>query len=140
MFDSEGKRLDKLSAPEFTCSIIVTESDRVLKYNLKGTFLSSFGSTGRGDGQFHCKYRIQIFDSRGTFLKKFGKWGEGDGQFNGPTGVATISDIGIIVVDGGNNRIQIFSSEGKFIFLSKKTVEHKKKGNREKFDSQQKGT
>lgn len=48
------------------------------------------------------------------FSLKFGEFGKENGQFNLPFGVAVDANR-IIVADGGNNRIQIFSDTGQFI-------------------------
>lgn len=52
---------------------------------------------------------LQIFDSEGSFLSSFGSNGEGNGQFNAPTGVAIDSQDNIIVADWGNCRIQVIN-------------------------------
>jgi hypothetical protein len=67
-----------------------------------GTFVSTWGSAGTGDGQFNSplgvavgpagnvyvvdqgNHRIQKFDSTGTFLTTWGSKGTGDGQFEVP--------------------------------------------------------
>lgn len=59
--------------------------------------------------------RIQKFDSNSKFITKWGKSGDGDGQFNSPKGVATDSSGSVYVVDNSNNRIQKFDSDGKFV-------------------------
>ena len=41
--------------------------------------------------------------------------GTGDGQFKTPSGIAVDSSDNVYVTDGGNNRIQKFDSNGKFI-------------------------
>ncbi|HVD07740.1 MAG TPA: hypothetical protein VNB67_04785, partial [Nitrososphaeraceae archaeon] len=51
-----------------------------------------------------------------NFIKTWGSLGKGEGQFNGPTGI--IEDFGgntLYVVDAGNNRIEKFTTDGKFI-------------------------
>jgi tripartite motif-containing protein 71 len=51
-----------------------------------------------------------------SFIRTWGSFGTGDGQFKGPTGI--IEDFGsntLYVVDGGNDRIQKFTTDGKFI-------------------------
>ena len=59
----------------------------------------------------------QIFDVKtGKFIKKFGSEGIGDGQFNGPCGMSVDGDNRIIVTDWNNHRIQVFTSDGKFLF------------------------
>jgi tripartite motif-containing protein 71 len=52
--------------------------------------------------------RIQIFSSSGTFIKSFGSKGIGPGEFDRPSGVCISSDGLVIVVDFGNNRVQVF--------------------------------
>ncbi len=45
----------------------------------------------------------------------FGSSGSGDGQLNRPTGVAVDSDGIIYVADWGNDRLQVFDADGRFI-------------------------
>jgi hypothetical protein len=64
--------------------------------------------------------RIQVFSSNGTFITKWGGGGEyhssADGQMRAPAGIASDSSSGnVYVADTGNNRIQVFSSNGTFI-------------------------
>src|SRR3712207_8966306 len=56
-----------------------------------------------------------LFRSNGTFISSWGSEGEGDGEFNMPWDVAVDKDDTVYVSDYGNNRIQIFSSDGTFI-------------------------
>jgi len=49
---------------------------------------------------------------------RFGSGGSGDGQFSNPYGVACNSRGDIIVVENGNNRVQVFDKAGKFLFNS----------------------
>ena len=52
---------------------------------------------------------MQIFSSAGVYLSQFGSPGTGNGQFNRPHGVAIDpTSHNIVVVDPGNNRVQIF--------------------------------
>jgi len=51
-----------------------------------------------------------------SFLFKFGNFGSGDGQFKFPNGVAVDSSDRIIVGDKQNDRIQVFDSNGNFLF------------------------
>ena len=60
----------------------------------------------------HC---VSIFSPTGEKLRSFGSQGSGHGQFNDPRGVAVDDGGNILVVDKDNNRIQKFTSDGKFI-------------------------
>jgi len=50
-----------------------------------------------------------------SFLRAWGSSGSGDGQFSNPQGVAVDSSGDVYVTDEGNDRIQKFTSDGKFI-------------------------
>ena len=94
---------------------------------LCGTFLTTWGSSGTGDGQFDFPFgvatdgsgnvyvaddgnhRIQKFDASGTFLTAWGSDGSGNGQFHFPQGVATDGSGNVYVSDTNNQRIQEFS-------------------------------
>ncbi len=52
--------------------------------------------------------RIQKFNSTGTFLTKWGSSGSGDGEFNSPYGVAVDPAGNVYVADTDNDRIQKF--------------------------------
>ena len=53
--------------------------------------------------------RIQKFTSEGVFVSQWGTSGTGDGQFFYPEGVAVAFDGSVYVSDYLNNRIQKFS-------------------------------
>ena len=59
----------------------------------------------------HC---ISIYSSEKK-IRSFGQRGSAPGQFLYPRGVAVDRAGNILVVDGGNNRIQKFTADGKFI-------------------------
>jgi len=55
--------------------------------------------------------RVQIFSSNGTFLSSFGENGEGDGQFSRPESITVDNSSGkVYVSDTSNNNVQIFES------------------------------
>jgi tripartite motif-containing protein 71 len=60
-------------------------------------------------------YRIQKFGAAGTFLTEWGSTGHGDGQFLAPGGVAVDAAGDVYVADCGNDRIEKFTAEGAYI-------------------------
>jgi sugar lactone lactonase YvrE len=59
--------------------------------------------------------RILRFSKDGKFIKAWGKEGRGPGEFDVPHGIAIDSTGRIFVADRGNNRVQIFDQDGKYI-------------------------
>ncbi len=59
--------------------------------------------------------RIQKFTSAGVYITQWGKSGTGNGQFNGPYGIALDGANNVYVADPGNNRIQKFTSSGAYV-------------------------
>jgi hypothetical protein len=113
-------------------------NDRVLKYDRDGQFLTQWGSTGRGDGQFYSSgldsgiasdaqgnvyvadignYRIQKFDSNGKFLLK---WGISIGQFTSPNG-QPLTARQCLCGRSDQARVQKFDSDGKFLLQCKES-------------------
>lgn len=61
-------------------------------------------------------HRIRVFDAHtGKHVLDIGKRGSGDGQFNLPRDAAIGPDGLLYVVDGGNFRVQVFTTDGKFV-------------------------
>ncbi len=69
-----------------------------------------FVAEGHGAGG-----RILKFDREGKFIMQFGSAGSGPGQFNAPHALAFDSRGRLFVGDRGNNRIQLFDQNGKFL-------------------------
>ena len=57
--------------------------------------------------------RVQIVSPDGKLVRQFGVFGEKPGQFNLPSAVAVGKDGKIYVVETGNDRVQVFDSQGK---------------------------
>jgi len=102
----------------------------------EGEFSVSFALTNAGQHQIYVShkgrhfkgspFRIEVVD-RPVYCRdynavgtnpvlQFGSDGSGDGQFGGPCGVACNSRGDIVVVDYGNDRVQVFDKAGKFLF------------------------
>ncbi len=60
-------------------------------------------------------HKIQKFDSKGKFLTIWGSTGTGDGQFTGHLTISYDQYGSIFIADSGNHNIQQFNNEGKFI-------------------------
>jgi DNA-binding beta-propeller fold protein YncE len=107
-------------------------------YNVGLQDIRSFGSSGRGDGQFlrpvgvaiNTEGRVAVADTgnnriallhhdglRLSWVKALGHLGTAPGEFNAPEGVAYDSQGRLYVADTGNNRIQVMDPDGRFRVL-----------------------
>jgi len=59
--------------------------------------------------------RVMKFDAKGKFIKQWGKPGAGPSEFNNPHALAFDGKGRLYVADRANNRIQIFTQDGKLI-------------------------
>ena len=101
---------------------------RIQKFDASGSFITTWGVQGSGDGEFNTPYdvaidgsrgilyvadsqnqRIQMFDLDGNFIATFGSGGTGDGQFLDPRGLAVDPDGNLYVSDFAAHRIQVFN-------------------------------
>ncbi|MFH1891539.1 MAG: 6-bladed beta-propeller [Candidatus Zixiibacteriota bacterium] len=117
-----------------------SHNHRIQKFDLQGNFILEWGSYGAGDGEFVTpvgididyegdifvadsgNHRIQVFDTLGTFLQSWGSFGSEYGEFEGPLDIAVgftgtgLNEFDFVAVsDPGNNRVQLFSKDGKFL-------------------------
>ena len=109
-----------------------THYHRVVIFNSDGTVSHMFGTQGTGPGQFVFpvsiaqdphgflyvgeygdKQRIQKFTVAGEYVTEFGEHGSGEGQFQRPSGMSWQNGE-VYVVDAFNDRIQVFTDDGKF--------------------------
>jgi hypothetical protein len=65
------------------------------------------------DGYGNCK--VHRFSAKGELIQSWGDPGNGPGQFNLPHGLAVAADGRVLVADRENDRVQIFTPDGKFI-------------------------
>ena len=59
-------------------------------------------------------HKVSIFNQNGCQYS-FGSKGEGPGQFKYPEQICIAPDGLVYVTDGGNNRVQVFEQDGKFV-------------------------
>ena len=112
-------------------------SQQVIKFTQKGELLLTLGKKGQAgatrdtfnkptdiafarNGDFYVSdgygnTRIVKFSKDGRYLFEWGKPGRGPGEFNTPHSVQLDSKGVVYVSDRENNRIQIFTPEGKFL-------------------------
>ena len=55
-----------------------------------------------------CNHRISIFTSEGTFVSSFGSKGRKEGEFLSPRGLAVNRNGVVYVCDRDNDRLQLF--------------------------------
>lgn len=63
----------------------------------------------------HANSRIAKFDTNGKWVTSFGTYGKGNGQFNVPHSIVADASGNIFVGDTGNRRIQVFDTGGKHL-------------------------
>jgi len=73
----------------------------------------SAGNTYISDGYINS--RVAKVDKDGNWIKSWGEPGSGPGQLNTPHSIASDAQNRIYVADRGNNRIQVFDTEGKVL-------------------------
>jgi sugar lactone lactonase YvrE len=77
-----------------------------------GTDGAIFVADGHGGS---TNARIVKFAPDGTYIKEWGRKGSAPGEFDTPHGLAIDSRGRLFVADRGNNRLQIFDQDGKFL-------------------------
>jgi DNA-binding beta-propeller fold protein YncE len=130
-------RMETSSSPRETLIFALDSMNtRIQILTEAGEHIRSFGEIGPGHGQFENPQkiaideknrwiyvsdfnnnRVQKFDLEGNFVSTIGRPGSREGEFNFPQGLAVDSDGNLYVADEFNDRIQVFSSDGKFLDL-----------------------
>ncbi|MYA44394.1 MAG: hypothetical protein F4Z31_21920 [Gemmatimonadetes bacterium] len=59
--------------------------------------------------------RVIVFDAAGRFVTEFGSSGGGPGEFNQPMGFAVLRDGTVVVSDVGHRAYQFFDAFGQFL-------------------------
>lgn len=65
-------------------------------------------------GEYGDHQRIQKFSVDGTFVTQFGRHGMDEGEFQRPSAIVWV-DGTVYAVDAFNNRLQVFTDDGKFL-------------------------
>lgn len=109
-FNREGKVLLTLGKPGVA-------GDSTETFNRPSAVITApngdiFVSDGHGGDS---NARIMKFAKDGKFIKTWGAKGSGPGEFGELHGIALDSSGRVFVADRGNNRIQIFDADGKYI-------------------------
>ena len=121
--------------------VLVTDRDlhQVIKYTLNGDRIATWGAAYREPGDAgqpfnqparatlgprgemyvadgYGQYRVHHFGPDGELVHSWGKRGKGNGEFGWPVHHALLDAKGrLIVSDRGNNRLQLFTPQGKFL-------------------------
>ena len=89
------------------CDVVVAED---------GTIYVADGHGGQlPDAGPHTTARIVKFAPDGTYLMEWGTHGTGPGQFRTPHAIDLDSRGRVVVADRGNDRLQVFASDGTFL-------------------------
>ncbi len=62
-------------------------------------------------------FKIKVFSLRGEYLSSIGSYGRGTGQFVRPKGIALDKESRLYVVDAGFENVQMFDSQGKLLLF-----------------------
>ena len=116
-----------------------TTSHRIQVFDSNGNYIRKFGRPGQGNGELYVPAdiatdpiqkdtvfvadaghnRIQVFDLKGVYQYQWGKSGNqpgpGNGEFHYPVSLAFNTQGVLYVVDSDNERIQYFTSDGKYL-------------------------
>ncbi|XP_070551847.1 tripartite motif-containing protein 2-like [Ptychodera flava] len=101
---------------------IVTQNGKIIRTIGEGILKAPIGVVAFGeknavsiyvvDSEDGC---IHVFNLLGKQVKVIGCYGNEDGQLQRPSYIALNSKQELVVSDSGNNRVQIFTSEGDFV-------------------------
>ncbi len=81
--------------------------------------VGSGGDVFVSQGHGQAKPEVLKFTKDGKFIKRWGKLGSGPGEFNQAHSITIDSKGRLYVGDRGNNRIQVFDQDGKYLSETK---------------------
>ena len=145
--DRQGKCLGTLGGPEEferptglaydagrgLLFVVDTTGHRVRAYDAAGRRALSFGTRGRGDGEFNypvaiavgpggdlyvddsMNHRVQVFAPDGSFRRRFGAPGNGPGAFDKSKGIGVDADGHVYVADAMHDVVQVFDGAGRLL-------------------------
>lgn len=130
----KGKPEDLCVGLDGNLFVADTHYSRIVEFTPDGRLAGTFGSYGKGPGQFIypvgiCRDssgnlyvseygendRIQKFDAGGRFLKQWGTFGREPGNFQRPSGLDCTANDLVVVADAVNHRLQVFDAEGGLV-------------------------
>ena len=120
------------------CNVYVADqtSKRVIKFNQAGEYLQAYGSDDDFDRLSHVavdsargrvyavdtggvrseRHHVRVFDIvSGDLLRDIGGRGRENGTFNLPLDIQLDADGNLVIVDGGNFRVQVLDPEGNYL-------------------------
>lgn len=86
----------------------MTASHRLLRAALLGTALTALSAAASFAGTGSVAYNV-------GYLSQFGSSGSGNGQFNGPEEISQAANGNIYVADRYNSRVQVFDRDGNYL-------------------------
>lgn len=134
-FGAEGSTDPNFLAP---CAVAVDKTgiyvadsvrSRLQKFSLSGNYKFGWGRPGHGDSEFldlaglgvdqqgnifatDWQLLVKLFAIDGSYMSGLGSLGSGEGQFSRCNAICKTTAGLLYVVDRGNNRIQIWESDG----------------------------
>src|SRR5688500_12090409 len=114
-FSPEGKVLLSLGKAGGNPATEVSDPASFYQPNDVITLANGDILVAEGHNNTTMSHRIARFSSDGKYLSSFGKRGTGDGEFLQPHGLALDSQGRLFVADRGNNRVQVVTTDGKFV-------------------------
>ena len=92
--------------------------DLLLSFSAPGCYSDPWCAVYHQD-KFFVSYAfagcVKVFNNAGMYVYDIGSEGSGDGQLSKPIGLAIDKFNHLIVCDGGNKRLQLFTLDGKFV-------------------------